>query len=220
MAHTGSRRRGDKLTRCRLGLWFVGLGTVSVLAGDADYSIQPVPFVDTEIVGGFWGPRLETNRRVTVWSNLKKCEETGRLANFAKTGGRLNGGFDGIFFNDSDIFKVIEGASCTLARHPDPKLEAYLDALIDDVAAAQEDDGYLYTARRMNDPNCDYRGKEKRWADLSSGREPYNAGHFGAHYQQAGTDDRLRSTARRLGHARPCWPRCRAGRGRCPCHSV
>ena len=96
----------------------------------SDYSLRPVPFTDVEIVGGFWGPRIETNRRVTIPSNFRKCEETGRLRNFAKAGGRIEGGFEGIFFNDSDVFKVIEGASYALAQKHDPELDAQLDALI------------------------------------------------------------------------------------------
>ncbi len=160
------------------------------IAAPSDYPIQPVPFVDVEVVGGFWGPRLQTNRTVTVWSNLRKCEQTGRLSNFAKAAGCVTGSFEGIYFNDSDVFKVIEGASYTLAQHPDPKLDADLDALIADIAAAQEDDGYLYTARTINDPKYDYPGKKGRWTHLAHGHELYNVGHLYegavAHYQATG----------------------------------
>jgi DUF1680 family protein len=149
-----------------------------------------VSSVDVKIVGGLWASRVTTNREVTVWSNLKKCEETGRLANFAKAAGRLEGGFEGYFFNDSDVYKVIEGASYSLAQHPDPKLDAHLDKLIDDIAAAQEADGYLYTARTINDPEYDYPGKEGRWTHLAHGHELYNVGHLYeaavAHYQATG----------------------------------
>lgn len=165
-------------------------GVAQPADGNADYPIQPVPFTEVKLVHGFWGPRLETNRQVTLWSNLRKCEETGRLSNFAKAGGRRQGGFEGIFYNDSDVYKVIEGASYTLAQHDDPKLQAALDALIDDIAAAQEDDGYLYTARTINDPKYDYPGKEGRWSHLASGHELYNVGHLYeaavAHFQATG----------------------------------
>lgn len=144
----------------------------------SDYPLRPVPFTDVEIVGGFWGPRIETNRRVTIPSNFRKCEETGRLRNFAKAGGRIEGGFEGIFFNDSDVFKVIEGASYALAQKHDPELDAQLDALIVDIAAAQEDDGYLYTARTINDPEYSYPGKGGRWTHLAHGHELYNVGHL------------------------------------------
>ena len=156
----------------------IDMGLSLVVQRADDYPIQPVPFADVSVEGGFWEPRLETNRTVTVWSNFHKCEETGRLSNFAKAGGRLEGGFEGIFFNDSDVYKVIEGASYTLVQHPDAKLDRYLDDLIADIAAAQEDDGYLYTARTINDPKYDYPGKEGRWTHLAHGHELYNVGHL------------------------------------------
>ena len=72
---------------------------------------------------------METNRKVTVWYDFKKCEQTGRIANFEIAGGLREGGFEGIFFNDSDVMKVIEGAAYALAIHPDPKLEKYLGGI-------------------------------------------------------------------------------------------
>ncbi|RMG03908.1 MAG: glycoside hydrolase family 127 protein, partial [Planctomycetota bacterium] len=82
-------------------------------------------------------------------------------------------------FNDSDVYKVIEGAAYTLAIAYDPKLDAYLDDLIAKIAAAQEDDGYLYTARTINDPKYNFPGKETgRWSALASSHELYNVGHL------------------------------------------
>ena len=156
----------------------VDVGLSLVVDQLVDYPIRPVPFNEVSVEGGFWGPRMETNRTVTIWSDFRKCEETGRLSNFAKAGGRLSGGFEGIFFNDSDVYKVIEGAAYSLAQHPDAKLDQYLDALIADIAAAQEDDGYLYTARTIGDPEYDYPGKEARWSKLAHGHELYNVGHL------------------------------------------
>lgn len=153
---------------------------VSIAGGEGrhDYPIVPVPFTEVQVADGFWKPRLETNRNVTVWVDFRKCEETGRIENFEKAGGLKKGGFRGIFFNDSDVFKIIEGASYSLALCPDPKLDAYLDGLIAKIAAAQEEDGYLYTARTINDPNYDYPGREARWSHLASGHELYNVGHM------------------------------------------
>ncbi len=123
-----------------------------------DYPIRPVPFTAVTIDDDFWTPRLETNRRVTIPYDFRKCEETDRIANFDKAAGLLEGDHVGIFFNDSDVFKVIEGAAYSLATHPDPELDAYLDELIDKIGAAQEPDGYLYTAHdsasAMGDPIC------------------------------------------------------------------
>ena len=156
-----------------------------------DYPIKPVPFTSVRVDDGFWTPRLETNRTVTVGYDFKKCEETGRIANFEVAGGLKQGGFQGIFFNDSDVVKVIEGAAYTLALHPDSELDKYLDDLIAKIAAAQEDDGYLYTARTISDPNYKYPGHDGgRWSHLRSGHELYNVGHMYeaavAHWQVTG----------------------------------
>lgn len=153
--------------------------TASSLAGDAsDYPIQPVPLTAVTVEDGFWTPRLETNRVVTLWHCFRKCEETGRIANFAKAAKQQSGEFQGTPFDDSDVFKVIEGAAYVLAARPDPELDKYLDELIALIAAAQEPDGYLYTARTI-DPKCrvDFFGPE-RWSNLAVSHELYNVGHL------------------------------------------
>jgi DUF1680 family protein len=157
---------------------------------DQDYPIRPVPFTEVTIDGGLWASRIKTNREVTVGYDFRKCEETGRIDNFAVAGGLQDGGFQGIFFNDSDLFKVIEGAAYCLAGKPDAELDQYLDEVISKIAAAQEDDGYLYTARTINDPKYNYPGREARWSHLASGHELYNVGHLYeaavAHWQATG----------------------------------
>lgn len=171
---------------------FLALSTVStVLAAELkDYPVQPVPFTAVRVQDGFWSPRMETNRLTTVWYDFKKCEETGRIDNFAKAGKLMSGNFRGIPFDDSDVYKVIEGAAYTLALHPDPKLDQYLDALITKIAAAQEPDGYLYTARTI-DPKgrVDFFGPS-RWSKLAGSHELYNLGHLYeaavAHFQATG----------------------------------
>jgi DUF1680 family protein len=144
-----------------------------------------VPFTDVAFADEFWAPRIETNRKVTVPYAFKKCEETGRISNFAKAGGLMEGKFEGIYFNDSDLYKVIEGAAYSLKSHPDPKLEKYVDGVIDKIAAAQWEDGYLYTFYSV--PR---RQPEKRWSDIRGKHELYCAGHFFegavAYYQATG----------------------------------
>lgn len=158
----------------------------------SDYPFVPVAFTDVKIDGGFWLPRIETNRDVTVWYDFQKCEETGRIDNFSIAGGLKEGGFTGIYFNDSDVFKVIEGAAYTMMMEDEPneKLDKYLDELIVKIGAAQEDDGYLYTARTINDTSYKYPGQEARWSHLGHGHELYNVGHMYeaavAHYQATG----------------------------------
>jgi DUF1680 family protein len=159
----------------------------------ADYPIRPVPFTAVAIDDAFWSPRLETNRRVTVRHDFDKCETTHRIQNFAVAGKLQPGQFEGLFgFNDSDVYKVIEGASYSLRLRPDPELDTYLDGVIAKIAAAQEEDGYLYTAGTIptlaQTPICCV--SRPRWSDIASGHELYDLGHMYeaacAHYQATG----------------------------------
>jgi len=144
----------------------------------ADYPIQPVPFTRVRVADAFWAPRLETNRKVTIPYAFKMCEETGRIDNFAVAGKLKQGKFRGIYFNDSDVFKVIEGAAYALSIRPDPELDKYLDDLIAKIAAAQEPDGYLYTARTLCGPDYMPPGGQQRWSDMGGGHELYCVGHL------------------------------------------
>ncbi len=143
-----------------------------------DYPIRPVPFSSVHVTGGIWADRLETNRVATIPHSFQKCEETGRLANFARAGGLEEGGFQGTYFNDSDVYKVIEGACYSLIVEPDPELEKFLDDLIATIAAAQDDDGYLYTARTLQDARYAPPGGKERWSDIGAGHELYCVGHM------------------------------------------
>ena len=155
-----------------------------------DYPVKPVPFTNVKITDNFWLPRLDTNRNVTIPYDFKKCEETHRIDNFAIAGGIQEGSFIGIRYNDSDVFKVIEGASYSLNTHPDPELEEYLDDLIAKIAAAQEDDGYLYTCRTINPYSLPRHTGETKWSQLKDSHELYNIGHMYeaavAYYQATG----------------------------------
>jgi len=172
-----------------------GKGCIGVLcaaaalaAGAADYPIRSADLTKVKVTGGFWLPRFETNRLVTVRADFAKCEETGRIANFANAGRKLAGAkdvgaFKGIPFDDSDVYKVIEGAAYSLAVHPDPDLERYVDGVIAKIASAQEPDGYLYTARTLGHekvPGSAHAGMmgPTRWANTADGHELYNVGHM------------------------------------------
>ena len=160
------------------------------------YPISALPFTAVRVDDPFWSPRIETNRTVTVPYDFQKCEETGRISNFAKAAGLQTGPHVGIFFNDSDVYKVIEGAAYSLMLHPDPELDAYIDQVISLIGAAQEADGYLYTARTIAERNgtpealrADIEGLT-RWSNLRINHEFYNVGHLYegavAHYQATG----------------------------------
>ena len=160
------------------------------------YPISALPFTAVRVDDPFWSPRIETNRTVTVAYDFQKCEETGRISNFAKAAGLQTGPHVGIFFNDSDVYKVIEGAAYSLMLHPDPELDAYIDQAISLIGAAQEADGYLYTARTIAERNgtpealrAEIEGLT-RWSNLRINHEFYNVGHLYegavAHYQATG----------------------------------
>lgn len=146
-------------------------------------SLTPVPFTSVHVEDDFWAGRIETNRRVTIPYDFEKCEETGRIANFARAGGLAEGEFEGIYYNDSDLYKVIEGAAYALAQRDDPELDAYLDDLIAKIAAAQEPDGYLNTYHTLVAP-------DQRWTNIRRMHELYCAGHLFeaavAHYRATG----------------------------------
>ena len=155
-----------------------------------EYPINPVPFTNVRFTDNFWLPRLDTNRKVSIPYDFQKCEETHRLDNFAVAGGLKKGSFVGIRYNDSDVFKVIEGASYSLSLYPDTELEKYLDDLIAKIAAAQEVDGYLYTCRTINPDSLPHHTGETKWSQLKDSHELYNIGHMYeaavAHYQATG----------------------------------
>jgi DUF1680 family protein len=180
-----------KKTRC-FGYGFYSIAIIAVFAALATCRAQQqsdnliaVPFTDVTVADEFWAPRMETNRKITVPYDFKKCEQTGRIDNFAKAGGLMKGQFEGIYFNDSDLYKVIEGAAYSLKLHPDPELEKYVDGVIDKIAAAQWDDGYLYTFYSLPQHQ-----PEKCWTDVQSKHELYCSGHFFeaavAYYQATG----------------------------------
>ncbi|MGE5813874.1 MAG: glycoside hydrolase family 127 protein [Acidobacteriota bacterium] len=156
----------------------------------ADYPIRAVPMTDVKIDDEFWQPRMEINRTVTIPHIMRQNEETGRVANFLKAAGKLQGPYQGRRYNDSDIYKIIEAASYSLALVPDPALEKKLDEIIAAVAAAQEPDGYLYTARTVDPKNPPPGAGPERWSYLHTSHELYNAGHMYeaavAHYQATG----------------------------------
>lgn len=148
--------------------------------GGMDYPYTAVPLTAVKLTDSFWAPRLETNRTVTVPFALEQCESTGRIKNFEIAGGTAQGSFCTTYpFDDSDVYKVIEGAAYSLMLHPDPQLETQIDGIIAKIAAAQEKDGYLYTARTIDpaNPPVDWVGKE-RWSNLYMSHELYNLGHL------------------------------------------
>lgn len=171
----------------------VCLGAGAQTKGSHGYPITPVPFTKVKVTDSFWGQRLKASRDVTIPLAFSKCEETGRYTNFEKAA-NPSGSYEvkGYSFDDTDVYKTIEGASYSLQTYPNKKLVHYIDSVLDIVAKAQEKDGYLYTSRTMNPKHPHEWAGDKRWSkveDLS--HEFYNLGHMVegavAHFQATGS---------------------------------
>jgi DUF1680 family protein len=163
-----------------------------LIALPQDYPIQPVAFTHVHLTDDFWEPKLEVNARVTIPYVLEKCRETGRIDNFLAAAGKKKlSKLTDFPFDDTDLYKVIEGASYSLQVKYDAKLSAQLDTLIGIIAAAQEPDGYLYTFRTAHVEHPHEWIGAKRWEkEEILSHELYNAGHLYesavAHYQATG----------------------------------
>ena len=180
------------------------LGTLTITGGASrppaaqrDYPVRPVPFTAVHLRDSFWAPRIEINRTETIPFAFRQCELTGRVDNFVRAAKVLRGAPlenakpPGYPFDDTDLYKVIEGASYTLSVRPDPTLEAYIDSLIEKIGAAQEKDGYLYTTRTIDPKNPHPWAGTERWElERDDSHELYNLGHLYeaavAHYQATG----------------------------------
>ena len=162
-----------------------------------DYAIQGIPFNMVSLNDGFWLPKIETNRTITIPSSFQKCEETGRVENFILASGAKKGKFLTVYpFDDTDIYKTIEGAAFSMTVHPDKALDRYVDSLIAIVAAAQEPDGYLYTARTIDPAHPhDWSGSERWVKESELSHELYNSGHLfeaaAAHFIATGKSNLL-----------------------------
>ena len=188
----------------RIRLYFTALALLPAIActqtqqpASHGYPIDPVPFTSVKVTDSFWGQRLKASREVTIPLAFSKCEETGRYLNFEQAYRQMNSkenlGFppSGFPFDDTDVYKTIEGASYVLQTYPDAKMEAYIDSVLTIVAAAQEPDGYLYTPRTMNPEHPHPWSGLTRWSEVEGGsHEFYNLGHMleaaVAHYQATG----------------------------------
>jgi uncharacterized protein len=158
-----------------LGLLLAYLGARSQL----DYPIHQVPFTEVRLQDDFWLPRIELNRTVTIPASFNQCRVTGRIRNFQMAAARSGKFCTAYPFDDTDIYKTIEGASYSLALHPDKDLDAYLDSLIRLIGSAQEPDGYLYTARTIDPVHPLSWSGPTRWVkEHDNSHELYCSGHL------------------------------------------
>ena len=179
--------------------FFLSCESTGVTKIKYDYPISQIPFTEVELKDNFWSRRITTNREVTIPYGFNKCEEEGRIRNFSRAGGLIDGDYEGLMpFDDTDVYKIIEGASYSLQTHPNRELDVYIDQIIEKIAAAQEKDGYLTTWKTI-DPSTTPASWVKpgpRWHDLRSSHELYNAGHLYeaayAHYRATGKANLLK----------------------------
>ena len=159
------------------------------------YAITPVDIKNVQLTDEFWLPVIKRVQEKTIEYAIKKCEEEGRLDNFLIAGKQKEGTVKGQMpFDDTDIYKIIEGASYSLISAPNPTLDKLLDSLIGIVKVGQEKDGYLTTWRTINPakPPAPWVKvvEGKRWESLFMSHELYNAGHLyeaaAAHYRATG----------------------------------
>lgn len=150
--------------------------------------LRPVPITAVTLEDDYWAPRIRTNRSVVLPSQYEHCEQTGRLDNFRRASGKKDLPFQGIYFNDSDVYKWIEAASWALTAGPDAKLQKMVDDAIAEIADAQQPNGYLNTYFM-------FEKEPERWTNLRNMHELYCAGHLFqgavAHYRATGSNSLL-----------------------------
>lgn len=155
-------------------VWILLFSAVSPLFAQENIAslkeINQVDFSDVKITDNFWAPRLEKHLSSTLPVCIDQIEnKTGRIRNFElATNGE--GEHSGIFFDDSDVYKAMEGMAYALANRRDSKLESKLDEWVDKIAACQQSDGYINTFYTLT-------GLRNRWTDMDK-HEMYCAGHL------------------------------------------
>ncbi|WP_440133258.1 glycoside hydrolase family 127 protein [Chitinophaga sancti] len=153
--------------------------SVNLSAQQADYPIRAVNFTAVKLADNFWLPRIQVNHNVTIPASFARCENTGRVKNFEMAAAHSGKFCTKFTFDDTDIYKTIEGASFSMAVTPDKKMDQYVDSLIGIVAKAQEPDGYLYTARTIDPLHPPEWAGPERWVNEHvMSHELYNSGHL------------------------------------------
>ena len=149
---------------------FAGMLLALTAQAQPQKTVKQVDFSQVRIVDDFWGPRLDRHVLTTQPTCIDQIEnQTGRIQNFINAA-RREGKHSGIYFDDSDVYKAMEGIAYSLVNHPNPEVEAKLDEWIDHVAAAQMEDGYINTYYILS-------GIDRRWTDMTY-HEMYCAGHM------------------------------------------
>lgn len=154
-----------------------------------DYPITPVPLDQVAITDGFWRQRLDSHFQQGIDHALDQCHKTGRLDNFAIAAGLKQGEHQGASFNDSDVYKILEGMAYSTGGPLKPEHRKFMDEFIATLGKAQREDGYLFTYYQVkNEMN-------NRWTNIEHMHELYCAGHMfeagAAHFRMTGRRELL-----------------------------
>jgi DUF1680 family protein len=145
--------------------------SIRALSQTPSEKFEFVNFSKVNITDNFWKPKIDKVATVTMKACIYQTEiKTPRIRNFEKVANNKGEKFEGIYYDDSDVYKALEAMAYALKTHPDPSLEAKADEWIDKVAGAQLPDGYLDTYFTLRDIN-------QRWTNIEA-HEDYNAGHL------------------------------------------
>lgn len=155
-------------------LLFIPLGALAFGQATAQAPVRqadPVNFSQVQITDAFWKPKLEKVATVTIPVCIEQSEvKTRRIDNFERAARKKGEKHEGMYYDDSDVYKALEAIAYSLKNHPDPTIEKKADEWISKIAAAQEPDGYLNTYYTLT-------GLGKRWKDMEK-HEAYCAGHL------------------------------------------
>lgn len=137
-----------------------------------DRSLQPLFQSRVRLTDEFWTRRQQILSETTLAIQYAKCKETGRIENFKRAARGENGTFQGIYYNDSDVYKWVEAACwLRLARGGAEDADESLSEVVEAIAGAQMEDGYLNTYFQLQCPDL-------RWRNMAAMHEIYCAGHL------------------------------------------
>ncbi len=160
----------------------LGLFVVQGAFAAYDYPISAVDVKNVVLNDEFWLPKIQTIQDTTIRYAFEKCDQEGRMENFLIAGGVKQGKTRGKMpFDDTDLYKIIEGASYSLISKPNRAMDTYLDSIINIIRIGQEKDGYLttwFTIDPKNPPASWVNPSTRRWQNEVSSHELYNSGHL------------------------------------------
>lgn len=164
-----------------------------------DYPISFVDIRNVKLEDQFWLKKIQTIQETTIQYSFDKCDREGRMENFLIAGGQKPGPCKGVMpFDDTDLYKIIEGASLSLATNPNPSLDSYIDSIVSIIAIGQEPDGYIttwFTYDREHPTASWVNPSKNRWENEIASHELYNSGHMfeaaAAHYWATGKNNFL-----------------------------